>query len=507
MRYRLNDYESKIYKPIEKRSHVQFVDMVDKLQKITPNLSDIAQSSYEYSVEDIQDAILNYDLSTMREISNYFWRASLLYKRFILYFETLHKFYWIDIPTVVSPKQSKNNKNEKTYYDVLNYLQRFNFSNTTPDILESVFREGAFYGYLIEGDVYNTWQPLPISYCRSKYTQNGISVIEFNIKYFDDAYRQQEDRDLAIKKYPAEFKQWYNKYKNGSITSSTGTEIWVPLKVEFATRFVLSNDECPVFFSLIPEIIRLEKNKKIVDEQALQQLFKLLVQKMPLNKNDDLIFDVEETKAIHRQASDMLAKAPGVDLFTTWADVEMLNVDTTDAQAKTALIATTDSFWQESGTSPMLFSTNGNLSVNSSQKKDSAIVFRILESYTSFINMKLSLNFNMKQISHHFKFLEVTHQNQEDMIKLYKEQATLGYSKLLVAIATGINQVELPGLLDLENNTLKIGEMLIPLSTTYTGGAIASPASSLGSDISTTAGGRPEKPEDAKSEGTIENIT
>lgn len=498
MRHRLNDYQAETPTPVVTRNHAQFADMVDKLQRIIPNVRDIAVSSFEYSVEEIQQAILDYDLPAMREISNYFWRASLLYRRLILYFATLHKFYWVDIPTVVSVKQSKNNKNDRIYYDVLNYVQRFRFSDSTPEIINCIFREGAFYGYLIEGENHNTWQQLPASYCRSTYRQDGISVVEFNIKYFDDTYRNEEDRILALKKYPAEFKQWYNKYKNGGVPT-TGTEAWVPLKAEFCTRFCLSDDECPVFFALLTEIIRLEKNKKVVDEQALQQLFKLLVQKMPLNKNSDLIFDLEETKSIHKQASNMLAKAPGVDLFTTWADVEMLNVDTTDAQAKTMYIASADAFWDESGTSSMLFATKGNLALEPSQRKDSALVYRILESYASFVNMRLNLTFNMKQISHHFKFLDVTIFNQEEMIKIYKEQATLGYSKLLVNIATGLNQAEFPGMLDLENNILKLGEIMIPLQSSYA-------PTKQDSKAPTPEGGRPEKAETEKADGTIENI-
>lgn len=502
MKRRLYEYETKADKvnPI-KRNHVVFADMVDKLQRIIPNVRDVAQSSYEYDIEDINNAILNYDLDTMREISNYFWRASLPYKRLILYFSTIHKFYWIDIPTVVSVKQSKNNKNEKTYYEILNYLQRYRFPDSTPDILSVVFRDGAYYGYLIEGEIHNTWQQLPTKYCRSNYRQNGIPVVEFNIKYFDDEYRQEEDRELALKKYPSEFKQWYNKYKNGIVTSTTGSEVWVPLKAEYCTRFALSDDECPVFFALIPEIIRLEKNKKIADEQALQQLFKLLVQKMPLNKNSDLIFDVEETKAIHKQASNMLSKAPGVDLFTTWADVELLNLDTTEAQSRASALTSSNSFWDQSGTSPMLFATNGNISLSSSQKKDLTIIFKILESYSTFINMRLNALFNMKQINHHFKFIDVTELNQEDMVKLYKEHATLGYSKLLVSIAMGINQAELPGLLDLENNVLKIGELLIPLSTSYT-----STSKDIESITVNDEGGRPEKEDSKKASRTIENI-
>ena len=53
---------------------------------------------------------------------------------------------------------------------------------------------------------------------------------------------------------------------------------------------------------------------------------KILIQKLPLDKNGDLIFDVDEARDIHNNAVEMLRRAIGVDVLTTFADVSVENM-------------------------------------------------------------------------------------------------------------------------------------------------------------------------------------
>jgi len=58
----------------------------------------------------------------------------------------------------------------------------------------------------------------------------------------------------------------------------------------------------------------------------MQQLLKIIIQKLPLDKNGDLIFDVDEAKDIHNNAVQMLKRAVGADVLTTFADVEVADM-------------------------------------------------------------------------------------------------------------------------------------------------------------------------------------
>jgi hypothetical protein len=55
----------------------------------------------------------------------------------------------------------------------------------------------------------------------------------------------------------------------------------------------------------------------------MQKLLKILIQKLPLDKNGDLIFDIDEARDLHNNAIEMLRRAIGVDVLTTFADIKV----------------------------------------------------------------------------------------------------------------------------------------------------------------------------------------
>ena len=91
--------------------------------------------------------------------------------------------------------------------------------------------------------------------------------------------------------------------------------------------------------------------------------------------------------------------------------------------------------------------------------------------------------------------------NFKDMAKLYKEQATLGYSKMLPAIAMGQSQSSILATAYFENEVLDLSTLMQPLQMSST--------QSDGSKGKGSEGeaGRPEKEDSEKSEKTIANIT
>ena len=114
--------------------------------------------------------------------------------------------------------------------------------------------------------------------------------------------------------------------------------------------------------------------------------------------------------------------------------------------------------------------------------------------------------------------LETTQYNYKELSKMYKEQTQNGYSKMLPQIALGHSQSFILNTAYFENDTLKLQEVMIPplMSSTLNGqdvlGNKSGNSTTSGSGKSTTAapksssaGGRPEKPDDQKSEKTIKN--
>ena len=84
--------------------------------------------------------------------------------------------------------------------------------------------------------------------------------------------------------------------------------------------------DLPLFVNAIPSIIDLNQAQGLDRQKQAQDLLRIIVQKLPLDKNGDLIFDVDEAQDIHNNAVAMLQRAIGVDVLTTFADVESIDM-------------------------------------------------------------------------------------------------------------------------------------------------------------------------------------
>lgn len=85
-------------------------------------------------------------------------------------------------------------------------------------------------------------------------------------------------------------------------------------------------DTKPFFASVIKAIEDLNDYKgieKSLDKQELQKIFK---QTIPIDNNGELLFTTDEALEIHRAVVKMLKNNPNVDVLTTFADAEMLDL-------------------------------------------------------------------------------------------------------------------------------------------------------------------------------------
>ena len=99
-----------------------------------------------------------------------------------------------------------------------------------------------------------------------------------------------------------------------------------------------------------------------------------------MDKNGDLIFDVDEARDIHNNAVRMLSKAIGVDVLTTFAyikDIDLSDSSTSDSVTD-AIKNSTSTVYNEMGISENLFNTDGNLSLEKSILTDESVMRNLL---------------------------------------------------------------------------------------------------------------------------------
>ena len=473
------------------------------------------------------------NIPALREISNYFYRTSGIYYRVCNYISTLYRYDWYIVPEILDDNV-KEEKVLKEFNYLLDYLDNTHIKKMCADIALAVIKDGAYYGYLVEGTDGLMIQQLPINYCRSRYNVGMNPAVEFNMKFFDDYFTDINYRMRVINMFPKEFQKGYLLYKQGKLPldnymDAFGT--WYLLDPEKTVKFNFNNSDVPMFVNAIPNLLDLDAAQDLDRRKQMQQLLKIVIQKLPMDKNGDLIFDVDEARDIHNNAVEMLCRAIGVDVLTTFADVSVENMsDNNTTTTKDDLEKVERTLFNSLGISQNIFNTDGNLSLEKSILNDEATTRNILLQFHIFFDrITRSKCSNKRKFVFKFFMLETTQYNYKDLSKMYKEQVQIGYSKMLPQIALGHSQSSIIHTAHFENEVLHLSSIMIPplMSSTLNGedilgtnkqnsnsnsqnnknnsGNANNTSSSKKTTIETKEAGRPEKPDSEKSQKTIQN--
>ena len=511
-------------------------------KKINPKLGDR---------DEVMRAITNNDLSTMKEISLFFYRTSGIYNRLCRYMAYLYRYDWFITPYFNSmtdliekaknfgqiddqttekekDKQLKSQvKNFNNFLTVLKYLDKCRFKKLFGEIALKVVKYGCYYGYWIPQKDRMVIQELPVNYCRSRFKVNDRPAIEFNMKFFDDMYRDQEQKQRVLKAFPKDFQDGYRLLRQNKLKGETAQDDgWYLLDPIYALKFNINDEDFPPFIAVVPSIIDLDAAQDLDRKKMAQKLLKIIIQKMPLDKNGELVFDVDEAQQLHNNAVRMLGRAIGIDVLTTFADVEVADMsDRSNLTSADELVKVERTVYNEAGVSQLQFNSNGNTALQNSILNDQASMYNLLTQFEGFINTLLDKNFNKnKQVYYEAQILTTTVYNYKELAKLYKEQAQMGYNKMLPQVALGQNQSSILANAYFENDILNLVKVFIPPLTSNVMNAEAlQMQGSQGAEVSNKTGnktslkqekdssqasgnvGRPQKDDAQKSDKTIAN--
>ena len=502
------------------------------------NLGAIEKSTKGYiSKGVVLKALFDNDVQKLREISNYFYKTNGIYQRLCNYVATMYRYDWYVVPEVYK-EGTKGEEIIKDLHKVLNFMDNSYISKICGEMALGVVKNGAYYGYLVPTSTGVIVQELPINYCRARYNVGNLPAVEFNMRFFDVAFPDTNYRMKVLNLFPEEFKKGYHAYKKNLLKDEyTGTNSgiissewrrrdesgWWQLDPDKTVKFSFPNGgngaaDLPLFINVIPAILDLDAAQDLDRRKQMQKLLKIVVQKLPVDKNGDLIFDVDEARDIHNNAVEMLRRAVGVDVLTTFADIESIDMSDKNTTATQDDLAKVErAVYNASGTSQNMFNTDGNMALEKSVLNDEGMVRALLLQFEVFFDrIAQSKGANHKKYNFRLYMLETTQYNYKELAKMYKEQVQLGYSKMLPQIAMGHSQSSILNTAYFENEVMNLSELMIPplMSSTLNmqdlkggSGSTSSSGSQKPSGSSGSAGGagRPEKPDDQKSEKTIKN--
>lgn len=477
------------------------------------------------------------DIETQRLISNFFFRTSGIYNRLCRYMAYLYKYDWFVTPyisncdglidasaglnDVDSQVQTKTKKKQfANFFKILNYFENFEIKRYFGEVALKVIRNGCYYGYLITKPDRAYVQELHPAFCRSRFKVDQRPVVEFNMRYFEVFFPNPEQRKRVLKLFPEQFTKGYKLFEaNKLIPMFPGDDYgWYILDTKKAIKFNINDEDFPMLISVIPAIIDLDAAQDLDKKRMAQKLLKIIIQRMPIDKNGDLVFDVDEAAQLHNNAVNMLSKAIGVDVLTTFAEVDVADMSERGNQTSTDELAKVErTVYNEAGVSQLQFNSDGNIALNNSILNDEASMYNLLVQFEAFLNVLLEpYNKSPKKVYYRAQLLTTTIYNYKELAKLYEGQAKMGYSKMLPQVALGQTQSSVLANAYFENDILDLVRVFIPplTSNTMNAEALQNRGATSGKPQSGSGGnqnqdqegaGRPEKADSEKSEKTIQN--
>ena len=164
----------------------------------------------------------------------------------------------------------------------------------------------------------------------------------------------------------------------------------------------------------------------------------------------------------------MLKGNKNISVMTTYADVDAITSKTQAESTVGTLDKMEKNVYAQAGVSSEIFTSSGSSSLDASLRNDMAFMMILGNKFAAYITNLLNRKFSNSNVTFKYIILPITYHNYEKFVDASFKLVGSGYSFLMPAVALGLSQKDLGNLKDLENNVLKLGEKLIPPSTSYT---------------------------------------
>lgn len=470
-----------------------------------------------FTAQEINDLIRGGDVEALIDLSKFYYRTNGNYRNNINLLATLPKYDYVITPIYDLDKKKDKKKIVGSFYEANSFVDELNIPVTFTHVSRELLKNGTYYGILREENKKPTIQDLPARYCRVRFKDyNNLDILEFNLAYFNTIV-DEVSRDEVLKNFPESVEYAYRMWNKGLSQIS-----WVEIPPEIGGVSFTYGDKTPLLIASIPELHKMEEAIDREGRRDENELYKLLIQKMPIDNKGELVFQLDEVADIHASVADMLSELDTVDILTTFGDTTMESIQDSSAASQSAdrIEKYKTNAYDALGRSAILFNADGSAALKYSIQKDEALMNSITNIYANWIRFQINKRFATANCRFDFTILPTTVFNQKEIQAQYFQAAQYGYSKMYAGVAVGIKQVNQLSLMDFENDFLKMSEKMIPLQSSYTtsGKEVAEESknkneksgentgkSSSAQDLS-NSGGRPTLDDKDKSEKTQANI-
>lgn len=449
----------------------------------------------KYTEEEIKHIVEDGNLFEQIKLSNDYFTKSGVYRRIIITLATLLKYQGILIPQQDGKKKLNSKELRSIYEKAMGFIEQINLPVLCTNFSQKALLNGTYYGIIQNVDQTSfTTLDLPIQYCSTRYkdSQNN-QIIEFDVSYFNTLHDETLKR-AALNTYPKEIVSAYRRYQKAP---SLETRYYrIPSSIGICFPFF---DGRPTFLSAISATADYEEYRSIEKARDLDEIKKIIIQKIPHLNDGRLLFEPEEAEVIHSGTVGMMKGNKNVDILTTYADVDVSQSDLNGQSGRDVLGKTSSAIYTEAGISEELFASTGNLALTKSINNQISFMMYLANQYSLFFTNLINRLYSNNDISFKYTFLPISYYNDTEFLTNAQKLATTGYSLIIPSLAMGISQKDLLNIKVLENDVLNLVKKLIPLATSYT-----QSGQQTGQTEKKPVGGQ-EKADEIKSDKTISN--
>ena len=466
-----------------------------------------------YSQENISQIIQSGSLSEQQQLSRHYFDTQGYYSQIIIHYGTLLNYTGLLIPNPSHGKSLSTSHIAKRYYSALDYVEKMQLSTFLTNCAIRALVDGCYYGVVTESDKSTfTTIDLPLSYCRTRFKDGeGNDIIEFNLAFFESITNESEKKS-ALLAYPKVISKAYKHWsvKKGSISQ------WFIIPSDIGICFPGITGCRPPFLGVIPATLNYDEAVATNREKDQEEIRKIIVQKIPHLSDGRLLFEPEEALEIHQGTVGMMKGNENVSVLTTYADVDSIVSKAASDDAYENLERMERNIYSQAGVSNEIFTSSGSSTLDASLRNDLAYMMYFGNKFSNYVTNLLNRKFSNGNITFKYTILPISWHNYDKFADASFKLVGSGYSFLMPALAMGLSQRDFGNIKDLENDVLKLGEKMIPPSTSYTqtepgkGGEEPSKEgdSKKAADgkpvkTDTSEGGRPKKEDGEKADTTI----
>ncbi len=435
-----------------------------------------------YSKDDIQTYLQNpyrYE-QQLRKAVIYLYGASPHFRRLIQYFAGLSDLAYVVSPSKIDPQTVNKKTIARNYRKTINAMTAMNVRTQFPKILTICLREDVFYGTLWVTNDSITIQQLPSDYCAISTIEGNVLNVTFDFSYFDS-------HATMLEYYPSEFKTKYTTYQKNRMSR------WIELNSPTSFAIKCNNDvleyAMPPFAGILREVYDLEDYKQLKYTKAALENYAMIDMRLPMDDDGNWLLDYDKAVEFWRNLDAVLPEEIGSVL--TPMPINKISFERSHTGDTDNVADAEQSLFSAAGVSSLLFN-NDKASANAlllSIKADQAITFGIVKSIEDMVNRFIQAQSYGKNFK--VTFLDCSIYNRKEVGDQYLKAAQFGLpTVMLYAASQGLGQAEFDSMNFLENDVLKLKDVLIPLkSSTQT----SSSTSTSGGDATSDDGGRPQK--------------